>query len=102
MSYNSSMLYTMGTALSHALEENHEVSVLIDGVWLSGAVVMHDGVGVVLDAGDEHSIVKVDRIAAVKVLTELPWQRQVTEGEAPMAASGDSAIPMPGPRSPNS
>jgi len=98
MSYNSSMLYTMGTALGQALEENSEVSVLVDGVWLTGAVVMHDGVGVVLDNGDEHSIVKVERITAIKVLAELPWQREVTEGVNTMEPSGE-AIPMPGPRS---
>lgn len=96
MSYNSSMLYTMGTALGHALEEHSEVSVLVDGVWLTGAVVMHDGVGVVLDNGDDHSIVKVDRITAIKVLAELPWQRSLTEADPPIGF--DQPIPMPGPR----
>src|SRR5689334_16650793 len=99
MSYNTSMLYTMGTALGHALEENSEVSVLVDGLWLTGAVVLHDGVGVVLDNGDEHSIVKVDRISAIKVLAELPWQRSLTEGEAPFAPTFDQPMPTPGPRS---
>ncbi|HSV38568.1 MAG TPA: hypothetical protein VLI04_07390 [Nocardioidaceae bacterium] len=92
------MRYTMGTALNQALEENSEVSVLVDGIWLTGAVVLHDGVGVVLDNEDEHSIVKVDRITAIKVLTELPWQREVTDGDFAMTTS-DGAIPMPGPRS---
>ena len=98
MSYNSSMLYTMGTALGHALEENSEVSVLVDGVWLTGAVVMHDGVGVVLDNGDEHSIVKVDAVAAIKVTGELPHQLRVGEPEPAYAPAGQP-MPMPGPRS---
>ena len=97
MSYETSMLYTMGTALGRALEDHSEVSVLVDGMWLTGAVVQHDGVGVVLDNGDEHSIVKVDRIAAIKVLQGLPWAREITHTEAPFHQP-DEAIPMPGPR----
>jgi hypothetical protein len=97
MGYESSMIYTMGTALGRALEDNSEVAVLVNGVWLSGAVVIHDGIGVVLDNGDEHSIVKVDQIAAIKVLTALPSQARITDGEAPVAPWGQ-AMPMPGPR----
>jgi len=99
MGYESSMVYTMGSALGRALEDHTEVEVLVNGIWLHGAVVIHDGVGVVLDNGDEHSIVKVDRIAAIRVLSALPKQGRITEGEAPMARSGQ-AMPMPGPRPP--
>ena len=98
MSYESSMVYTMGTALSRALEDNSEVGVLVDGVWLVGAVVIHDGVGVVLDNDEEHSIVKVDRIAAIRVLSRIPEQVRITDGEARMAPSWGQAMPMPGPR----
>lgn len=97
MGYESSTIYTMGTALSRALEEHAEVSVLVDGTWLTGHVVQHDGVGVVLEGGDEHSIVKVDRITAVKVVGHVPW-RGITEGDSPLGPTWDSAMPMPGPR----
>jgi len=100
MGYESSMLYTMGVALDAALREQSEVSVLVDGVWLTGSVVLYDGTGVVLDNRDDHSIVKVNNISAVRVLAQLPWQRSITEGdEAPFAPSFDQAMPMPGPRS---
>lgn len=100
MGYESSMVYTMGTALSRAMEQHVDVAVLVDGMWLTGRVVQHDGVGVVLDAGEEHSIVKVERITAVKVVGAVPW-KSLTEGDAsPAEPSWDEAMPMPGPRAP--
>ena len=99
MGYESSMLYTMGTALDAALRDQTEVSVLVEGAWLTGNVVLYDGTGVVLDNRDNHSIVKVSSISAVKVLAQVPWQRSITEGEeAPFAPSFDQPMPMPGPR----
>jgi hypothetical protein len=97
MSYDSSMVYTMGTALSRALEDHTHVEVLVEGVWLAGSVVLHDGVGVVLDSGEEHSVVKVDRIGAIRVRGQLPWEEQLGEGPS---SYGD-ATPMPGPRPPH-
>ena len=91
MSYDSSMIYTMGTALSRAQEDHTHVEVLVEGVWLSGSVVLHDGVGVVLDSGEEHAVVKVDRIGAIRVRGHLPWQEALGE-----------PTPMPGPRPPHS
>jgi len=89
MSYDSSMVYTMGTALSRAQEDHSKVEVLVEGNWLSGSVVLHDGVGVVLDGGDEHTVVKVDRIGAIRVRGQLPWESQI------------EPTPMPGPRPPH-
>lgn len=93
MSYESSMVYTMGTALSRALEDQSSVDVLVDGAWLSGVVVLYDGYGVVLDNGDEHSIVKVERVTAVRVLTRSPMRVSI---EGPFA-DFSGPIPMPGP-----
>jgi len=95
MSYESSMVYTMGTALSRALEEQASVDVLVDGNWLTGAVVLYDGYGVVLDNGDEHSIVKVERITAVRVLSSSPMRTGI---EGPFAGFAEpTPMPMPGP-----
>ncbi len=93
MGYETSMIYTMGMALNRALENNASVDVLVDGEWLTGCVVISDGYGVVLDNGEEHSIVKVDRIAAVRILSSSPV-RQSIEGQQDFA----EAMPMPGPR----
>jgi sRNA-binding regulator protein Hfq len=84
------MIYTMGSALNRALEDHSEVAILVDGIWLTGRVAMYDGVGVVLDNHDEHSIVRVDNIAAVRILSQLPWH----------PASGEP-MPMPSPRASN-
>ena len=36
------MLYTIGTAFSHAHHNNHTVAVLVEGMWLRGSVVAVD------------------------------------------------------------
>jgi hypothetical protein len=92
--YDSSMLYTMGMALSRALDNNASVDVLVDGEWLRGTVVLYDGTGVVLDNGEDHSIVRVDHITAVKVMSMSPMRAEL-EGRA--TAFGEP-MPMPGPR----
>jgi len=96
MSFESSMIYTMGMALNRALENNADVSVLVDGEWLTGAVVVYDGHGVVLDNGDEHAIVKVDTVTAVRILSRVPGRVGITEGTSDLHG-WDEAMPMPGP-----
>ncbi len=96
MSFESSMIYTMGMALSRALENNADVSILVDGEWLSGSVVIYDGYGVVLDNGDEHSIVKVDTVTAVRIMSHVPTQHGITEGAD--LDDWTDAMPMPGPQ----
>lgn len=71
------MVYTMGTALSRALETNSLVEVLVDGAWLSGMVVLYDGYGVVLDNDHEHAIVKVDRVTAVRINSVSPMRQSI-------------------------
>lgn len=68
-----SMLYTMGTALDRARDSQVPVALLVEGQWIHGRVVDIDGHGVVLaDLGAEHSVVKLDRVSAVRVMTEAP------------------------------
>jgi sRNA-binding regulator protein Hfq len=93
MGYESSMIYTMGTALNRALETNAEIDILVDGQWLRGSVVISDGYGVVLDNGDEHSIVKVERIAAVRINSTVPVRARIESGP-----DFNDPMPMPGPR----
>lgn len=64
---SSSTLYTIGTALGRAREGNRPVQVLVDGHWIGGLIAGLDGHGVVLDRdGDEHAVIKIDRIAAMR------------------------------------
>ena len=94
MGFETSMVYTMGMALNRALETNSEVAVLVDGQWLSGAVVVSDGYGVVLDSGSEHSIVKIDRVTAVRVLTRVPTRTGIDDGHHDFS----EPMPMPSPQ----
>jgi hypothetical protein len=85
---NSSMLYTMGMAISRAADLGYDVSVLIDGQWIHGHIAAHDGTGLVLEQeGSCHSVVKMDRVCAVTIHSESPYRHQL-----------NGARPMPGPR----
>jgi hypothetical protein len=107
MSLMSSMLYTIGTALSRAADSGLTVSVLVEGSWLEGQVAASDGTGVVLESADgAHSVVRTERISAVTVHAASPFAREDEAGRTRIAqgpelsfAGGHSgARPMPGPR----
>jgi len=84
-----STLYTIGTALSRAQDGGVPVAVLVEGTWLTGQVVGVDGHGVILAAdGAEHSVVRIESISAVRVLTSAPGRR-------PNPATLDHPIPAP-------
>ena len=89
-----STLYTIGTALRHAQDAAVEVEVLVDGHWVGGVIRAVDGHGLVLAAGvDEHAVVRMDDISAVRVLREAP------AGLAPAIEAGARPMPPPGSRS---
>jgi sRNA-binding regulator protein Hfq len=88
---NDSTLYTVGTALNRARDNDVPVQVLVAGQWLAGDVVAVDGYGVVLNCADlEHVVVRMESVSAVKVYTPAPMQVPICAG----------AMPMPGPRDP--
>jgi hypothetical protein len=85
------MLYTMGMALNRAHENGYAVRVLVDGTWLDGDIAAYDGTGLVIESADGvHSVVRVERIAAVTVLAQSPYRTSIE--------SSDFSRPMPGPR----
>ena len=93
----SSMQYTIGTALERARQAGSYVEVLVDNHWLNGLVVASDGLGVVLEShGDEHCVVRLECIAAVRVNAEAPTLRPIPSGE-PLSPDRtfDGAMPMP-------
>jgi len=98
--YNSSMQYTIGTALERAREAEHLVEVLVGSHWITGMVVARDGMGVVLDNhGLEHCIIRLESITAVRVAAEAPMLNARDDGP-PADRTSDGAVPMPGPRAP--
>jgi len=71
----SSMLYTMGMALDRAAENGFPVSLLVEGHWVDGRVGANDGIGVVLEDKDGyHCVVRTERISAVRIHAESPYQ----------------------------
>jgi sRNA-binding regulator protein Hfq len=63
-----STIYSMGTALNRAHDHDAIVEVLVGGQWLTGVVAGVDGYGVVLaDAQNDHSVIRMDAISAVRV-----------------------------------
>jgi hypothetical protein len=91
----TSMLYTIGTALSRAADNGLTVSVLVEGCWLEGQVAASDGMGVVLESRDGvHSVVRTEKVSAVKVHSELPYRMPVTRGQE-IDFSFDACRPVP-------
>lgn len=85
----SSMLYTMGMAIGRAQDLGFDVAVLVDGHWIEGRIAAQDGVGLVLEhETDEHSVVRMESIAAVRIMSESPYRQEIAA----------AAMPMPGPR----
>lgn len=98
MNVTSSMHYTIGTALDRARQLFHCVEVLVEGQWVTGTVLANDGVGVVLERDDrEHSVVRLDRIAAVRVAATAPMRPPIPAHEG-FDFDDDGAIVMPAPR----
>ena len=94
----TTMHYTIGTALSRAADAGHEVEMLVSNHWITGVVVANDGVGVVLDSGGEdHCVVRLDMVAAVRVRAEAPMRRRIPVqqfGEPDLSADGAVAMPV--------
>jgi len=85
---SDSTLYTIGTALNRALDNELPVELLVGGIWMAGTVAAVDGFGVVLSSRDsEHAVVRVEAIAAVRIAAAAPQRTPIATG----------ARPMPGP-----
>lgn len=69
----SSMVYTIGTALNRARDNQVPVALLVESHWMIGHVVAIDGHGVILDSdGQEHCVVRMESVSAVRVMTAAP------------------------------
>jgi len=75
----SSMIYTIGTALNRAHQLGARVEILVEGQWISGTVVAVDGHGLVLTDRDlDHSVVRLEHISAIRVEGAMPGREPVT------------------------
>jgi hypothetical protein len=91
--HGDSVVYTIGTALNRAHDNNVPVEVLVEGQWLSGSVVAVDGHGVVLNNAEQlaHSVLRMDSVSAVRILAAPPQHMQVTA--RPMPRHPDADVP---------
>jgi hypothetical protein len=62
----SSAMLSVGTLLRRAEDTGAPVSILVQGTWLEGRVIGCDGLGAVLDDGEEQALVRLDSVTAVK------------------------------------
>lgn len=86
--YSDSVLYTIGTALNRAHDNNVPVQILVEGQWLTGRIAAVDGHGVVLYSDEaEHAVIRMGSVSAVRVFTAAP-------GRTPIQ-SVVTATPMP-------
>lgn len=86
---NTSMIYTIGTALNRARDNDVPVEILVEGMWIKGNVLAVDGFGVVLHSDDsQHSVIRIESISAVTICSEAPHRQAITE----------RVHAMPGPR----
>ena len=89
---SESTIYTIGTALNRAHDNDMSVQVLVEGHWMGGHVLAVDGHGVVLDSVDgEHAVIRMGSVSAVRVCAPPPFHVAIER----------AARPMPGPREPS-
>lgn len=62
----SSAMLSVGTLLRRAEDTGTRVSILVQGAWLEGRVIGCDGLGAVLDDGEEQALVRLDSVTAVR------------------------------------
>jgi sRNA-binding regulator protein Hfq len=85
---SGSIIYTVGTALNRAHDNDTPVQILVEGQWLTGDVLAVDGHGVVLQSDAlEHAVVRIDSVSAVRVFSEAPHRTPIQSVATPMAAT---------------
>jgi sRNA-binding regulator protein Hfq len=69
----TSLIYSMGTALNRARDHDIPVEVLVAGEWLKGQVVAVDGHGVLLETDEfQHAVIRMEAVQAVRVHGRIP------------------------------
>jgi sRNA-binding regulator protein Hfq len=97
---HSSTIFTVGTALRRAENNNLPVEVLVQGHWLRGTVAGVDSLGVILSTHSEHSVVRLESISAVRIpetMADAPVAETFDEHhQLALARETDGSFAMPG------
>ena len=75
MTKMSSTMFSVGTLLRRAEDTGAAVHVLVQGTWLHGRVIGCDGLGAVIDDGQDQCLVRLESVVAVR------FSRAQVEGE---------------------
>ena len=68
MSSGSSMQVTIGTTLNRAWDQDQEVDILVEGIWVSGRIAALDGMGVAIDGESfERYVIRLEHISVVRI-----------------------------------
>jgi hypothetical protein len=98
--HTSSTVFTVGTALRRAENNNLPVEVLVHGHWLRGTVAGVDGEGVILSTHSEHAVVRLQSISAVRIpetMTDAPVAETFDQHhQLAVAHEDDGSYAMPG------
>jgi len=88
---SGSIIYTVGTALNRAHDNDVPVQVLVEGQWLTGDVLAVDGHGLVLQSDPlEHAVIRIDSVAAVRVFAGAPHHLPIEALATPMPAGASA------------
>jgi hypothetical protein len=99
--HSTSTIFTVGTALRRAENNNLPVEVLVQGHWLRGTVAGVDGQGVILSTHAEHSVVRLESISAVRIpetMADVPVAETFDDQRQLAVREEDGAFAMPGAR----
>lgn len=62
------MQVTVGSALGRAWDQNQDVDILVEGVWVSGRIAALDGMGVAIDGENfERYVVRLEQVSVVRI-----------------------------------
>jgi hypothetical protein len=76
-----STIYTIGTALNRAQDNDVAVRLLVEGQWMEGRVMAVDGHGVVLSSeSGEHAVIRMQSISAVRIFSDAPGRTPIGAG----------------------
>lgn len=84
----SSMRFTVGTLLRHAMDAGVPVRVLVEGAWVEGVPLATDEAGVLLVSAEHQSLVRLASVSAVSL--------RRSHAEDVMGEEGTTAHPRAG------
>jgi hypothetical protein len=97
--HGQTTIFTVGTALRRAENNNLPVEVLVQGHWLRGTVAGIDGQGLILSTHAEHAVVRLESISVVRVpesMGESPAAETFDQHHELSVREEDGAFAMPG------